>query len=295
VKPSPFEYHRPSSLDEALSLLADLPEAEPLAGNQSLSIIMSNRLANPDHLVDLNDVEALHYVDAGSDTVDVGAMVRHREIERSEPLSETVPLLPEAAEQIAGPVVRNRGTIGGSIGEADPAGNYPCAVLALGGDVELASTGGTRSVAAGDYFLAYMFTEREDEELITGVSIPREPFPPSRTGMAFMGVKEAAQTWPTLSAAAVVRVDDPSAADPVVEDARLAFANAADVPLRVEAAEAEIEGEPLSVPALERAGEIAYDDVDPQEEMHADERYKRELAAEYTKRTVRAAHDGAVG
>lgn len=295
MKPSPFEYHRPSSLSEALSLLADLPEAEPLAGNQSLSIIMSNRLATPDHLVDLNDLEDLQYVDTGGDAVEVGAMVRHREIERSAPLAETMPLLPEAAEQIAGPVVRNRGTIGGSIGEADPAGNYPCAVLALGGDVELASTDGTRSVAADEYFLAYMFTEREEEELITGVRVPREPFPPDRTGMAFMGVKEAAQTWPTLSAAAVVRVDDPSVADPVVEEARLAFANAADVPLRVADAESEVEGEPLSAAALDRAGEIAYERVDPQDELHADERYKRELAAEYTKRTMRAAHEGAVG
>jgi carbon-monoxide dehydrogenase medium subunit len=295
MKPSPFEYHRPTSLAEALDLLADLPEAEPLAGNQSLSIIMSNRLANPDHLVDLNGIEELQYVDTDGDAVEVGAMVRHREVERSAALAETVPLLPEAAEQIAGPVVRNRGTVGGSIGEADPAGNYPCAVLALGGDVELASASGSRAVPAGEYFLAYMFTDREEDELVTGVSVPRDPFPPARTGMAFMGAKEAAQTWPTLSAAAVVRVDDPAAGDPVVEEARLAFANAADVPLRVEAAETEIEGEPLSSAALDRAGEVAFDGVDPQDELHADERYKRELAAEYTKRSLRAAHEGALG
>jgi carbon-monoxide dehydrogenase medium subunit len=295
MKPSPFEYHRPDSLEEALGLLGERPDAEPLAGNQSLSIIMSNRLANPDHLVDLNHVEELQYVDTGGDAVEIGAMVRHRDIERSDRLAETMPLFPAAAEQIAGPVVRNRGTIGGSIGEADPAGNYPCAVLALDGNVELASVEGSRTVAAEDYFLAYMFTEREEDELITGVSVPRDPFPPARTGMAFMGVKEAAQTWPTISVAGVVRVDDPAAADPVVEEARLAFANAADVPLRVEAAESEIEGEPLSGPALDRAGEIAHDGVDPQGEMHADERYKRELAGEYTARAFRAAHEEALG
>jgi carbon-monoxide dehydrogenase medium subunit len=295
MKPSPFEYHRPATLGETLELLADLPDAEPLAGNQSLSILMSSRLATPDHLVDINGLDELQYVDTDGETVEVGAMVRHRDIEQSEALAEAVPLLPAAAEQIAGPVVRNRGTIGGSIGEADPAGNYPCAVAALGGEIELASTDGSRSVPAEDYFIAYMFTDLEEEELITGVTIPREPFPPARTGMAFLGVKEAAQTWPTISVAGVVRVDDPTGADPVVEDARLAFANAAEVPLRVETAEREVEGEPLSDAALDRAGEIAYDGVDPQGEAHAEETYKRELAAEYTKRALRRAHEGAVG
>lgn len=295
MKPSPFEYHRPATLEEALELLADLPDAEPLAGNQSLAILMSSRLATPDHLVDINGLDELQYVDTDGETVEVGAMVRHRDIEQSEALAEAVPLLPAAAEQIAGPVVRNRGTIGGSIGEADPAGNYPCAVAALGGEIELASTDGSRSVPAEDYFIAYMFTDLEEEELITGVTVPREPFPPARTGMAFLGVKEAAQTWPTISVAGVVRVDDPTGADPVVEDARLAFANAAEVPLRVETAEREVEGEPLSDAALDRAGEIAYDGVDPQGEAHAEETYKRELATEYTKRALRRAHEGAVG
>lgn len=295
MKPSPFEYHRPATLGEALELLADLPDAEPLAGNQSLSILMSNRLATPDHLVDINGIDELQYVDTDGETVEVGAMVRHRDIEQSAALAEAVPLLPAAAEQIAGPVVRNRGTIGGSIGEADPAGNYPCAVAALGGEIELASTDGSRSVPVEDYFIAYMLTELGEGELITGVTVPREPFPPARTGMAFLGVKQAAQTWPTISVAGIVRVDDPTGAEPVVEDARLAFANAAEVPLRVEAAEREIEDEPLSDAALDSAGEIAYDGVDPQGEVHADETYKRELAAEYTKRALRRAHEGAVG
>lgn len=294
MKPSPFEYHRPETLDEALELLADLPDAELLAGNQSLGIMMSNRLANPDHLVDINHVDELAYVDAAGETVDVGALARHREVERSDALAEAMPLLPEAAEQIAGPVVRNRGTLGGSLGEADPAGNYPCAVVALGGALHLRSVEGERTVAADDFFLAYMFTDLEDEELITGVSIPRDPFPTARTGMSFKSVKRAAQTWPTLSAAAAVRVDDAGAEDPVVEEARLALANAADVPLRIEAAEEAVAGEPLSDGTLEAAGENAYGDVDPEDELHADETYKRELARAYTKRALREAYERAL-
>lgn len=294
MKPAPFEYHRPSDLDEALELLADLPEAEPLAGNQSLSILMSNRLASPDHLVDINDLDSLQSVEADAASVEVGAVVRHREVERSETLAETVPMLPEAAEQIAGPVVRNRGTVGGSLGEGDPAGNYPCVAAALDADLELASTDGTRTVAAEEFFIATMFTDREPDELITGLTIPRNPFPTERTGQTFLAVKEAAQTWPTLSAAGVVRVDDPTADDPVVEEARIALANAAEVPLRVEDAEAELEGRPLADDALDAAGELAYEAANPEDEMHADETYKRELAREYTKRALERAHERAL-
>jgi carbon-monoxide dehydrogenase medium subunit len=294
MKPSPFEYHRPDSIEEAAGLLADLPEAELMAGNQSLSIVMANRLASPEHIVDLNGVAELEYIDSTSEAVEVGALARHRDIEDSSMLTEEYRVLSEAAGQIAGPTVRNRGTIGGSIGEADPAGNYPCVLVAMGGELELASADGRRTVAAEDYFVAYMLTEIEEEELIASVRFPRDPFPVSRTGMAFLGQKRAAQTWPTLSAAGAIRVDDPEADDPIVEEARLGFANAADVPLRVEDVEANVEGEPLSETTLDAAGELAYDRVSPQPEQHADEVYKRELAAEYTKRTLRTAYDRAI-
>ncbi len=294
MKPAPFEYHRPSSLSEALELLADLPDAEPLAGNQSLSILMSNRLASPDHLVDINDLDELSYVEADGESVEVGALVRHREVEHSGTLADALPLFPESAESIAGPVVRNRGTVGGSLGEGDPAGNYPCVVAALDADLELASVEGSRSVPAEDFFIATMFTDRREEELITGLTIPREPFPPARTGQTFLTVKEAAQTWPTLSAAGAVRVEDPGVDDPVVEEARVALANAAEIPLRVREGEDELAGEPLSAAALDAAGEAAYEAVNPESEMHADETYKRELAREYTKRALRTAHERAV-
>jgi len=295
MKPAPFQYHRPSSVDEAMDLLTDLPDSELMAGNQSLSIVMANRLAKPDHVIDINGLEELDYVTAAEDTVEIGAMVRHRDIEHSETLAETVPMLPEAAAQIAGPTVRNRGTLGGSIGEADPAGNYPCALVALGATLETASERTRRTVPAEEFFLGYMFTALEADELVTGVSIPREPFPTERSGMAFLSEKQAPQTWPTLSAAGAVRVDDPTAETPTVREARIALANAAATPLRLGDVETELAGEPLTEQTLAAAGEIAYDAAEPQEEMHADETYKRELAREYTKRALRAAHADALG
>lgn len=295
MKPAPFEYHSPSTLQEALELLEELPDAKLMAGNQSLGIIMSNRLATPGHIVDLNGIDDLRYIDVGDGAIEIGAMTRHATVEHSEELAEVCSLLPESVEHIAGPTVRNQGTLGGSVGEADPAGNYGCVLLALDADLELASTDGRRWVPVEDFFIAYMLTEMDDEEIITAARIDRERYPIDRTGMCFKVKKRATQTWPTLGAAAVVRVDDPDADEPVVEEARLAFANAADVPIRTEAAESELESEPLSEGVLEAASDAAYDGVEPQGEMHADETYKRELAAAYTERTIWTAYDRATG
>ncbi|WP_290813333.1 xanthine dehydrogenase family protein subunit M [Halovivax sp.] len=293
MKPAPFAYHRPETVAEAVELLADLEDAELLAGNQSLGIVMANRLATPDHLVDLGAVADLEGIAVTDDAVRVGATTTHRAIERSDRLADTLPMLPEAAAQIAGPAVRNRGTMGGSVGEADPAGNYPTVLVALDGTIHLRSVDGERAVPASDYFLAYMFTDIREDELIEAVSIPREPFPPARTGMSFLELKRAAQTWPTVSAAASIRVDDPSGDEPVVEDARIALANAADVPLRVEEAGSILEGEPLSEAGLAAVEETVADAVTPEGEMHADREYKEEVAGVYARRSLERAYDRA--
>ncbi len=294
MKPAPFEYHSPATVEEATELLADLPEAEVLAGNQSLGIVMANRLATPDHLVDVNGLDDLSYVEVTEEEVAVGATTRHRDVERSEALADALPLLPESAKHIAGPVVRNRGTLGGSIAEADPAGNYPCVAVALDADLYLVSADGERTVPAREFFVAYMFTDLGDDELVRSISVSRDPFPPERTGMAFVVQKPAPQTWPTISAAAAVRVDDPTADEPTVEEARLALANAADVPLHVPDAEAAVEGGPLTDDALDAAANAAMDAARPQGEFHADEEYKRELAGEYARRSLRTARDRAI-
>jgi len=139
-----------------------------------------------------------------------------------------------------------------------------------------------------------MFTDLREEELIESVSIPTEPFPPERTGMTFLELKRAAQTFPTVSAATSIRVDDPTADEPVVEDARIAMANAADIPLRVEDAEAHVEGGSLSDEALEAVVETVASAVTPESEMHADRDYKEEVAGEYAKRSLETSYERAV-
>jgi carbon-monoxide dehydrogenase medium subunit len=295
MKPAPFEYHRPTTVEQAVELSDEHDEAEFMAGNQSLGIVMANRLATPDHVIDLGDLEECSFVEVEDATVRIGALTTHRDVERSDALAEAMPMWPEAAGQIAGPRVRNRGTVGGSIGEADPAGNYPTVLTALDGTISLRSTDGDRTVDARDFFVAYMFTELRAGELITEVAVDRDPFPVDRTGMAFSELKRAAQTWPTLSAAAAVRVADPSADDPVVEEARLALANADDVPLHVPGAEDAVEGTTLDGDDLAAAGTAARDAADPPEEMHADEPFKLDVAEEYARRALATAHRRAGG
>lgn len=295
MKPATFQYHQPSTVTEATDLLAEHQhDAELMAGNQSLGIVMANRLATPEHIVDINGVDDLDGIDVSSERVEIGALTSHRTIETSAALADALPMFPAAAEQIAGPSVRNLGTIGGSVGEADPAGNYPTVLIALDGNLHIASTDGDRTVAASEYFIAYMFTDLGEEELITGVSVNRGPFPADRTGMAFLEQKPAAQTWPTISAAAAVRVDDPDADAPTIEEARVALANAADVPLRVADAEAAVEGGMLGEEPLASAAAAAVEAADPGEEMHADAAYKEELAGEYTRRSLETAYDRAI-
>lgn len=294
MKPTPFEYHRPGSVDEAAALLAEHEGAEPMAGNQSLGIMMANRLATPDHLVDLNGLDELSYIDVADDEVRIGALARHRDIERSTPLREALPVFPLAAEQIAGPAVRNRGTLGGSLGEADPAGNYPTVAVVLDATLHVVSADGRRELPAEEFFVGYLFTALEEGELIERLSVERAPFPPTRTGMAFEELKPAAQTWPTVSAAAAVRVDDPTADEPVIEDARLGLANAADVPIRVPEAETGLEARPLTDDALAEVSRAAQAAADPDDELHADAQFKTEAAAEYARRSVRTAYDRAV-
>lgn len=294
MKPAAFEYHQPTTTTEALELLDELEDAKLMAGNQSFGIIMSNRLATPDHVIDISEIEELRYIDIDDETVALGSMTRHSDIEHSDTLAEAVPLLPDEASHIAGPAVRNQGTIGGTLGEADPAGNHSCALIALDADLEVASVDGTRTVSVDEYFVAYMLTAIEEDELIKDVKISRDQIPIDRTGMEFKVEKRANQTWPTLGASTVVRVADSGDANPVIEDARLSYANAADIPIRVSDAEAEIEGEPVSEGLIEDIGDIVHDAIEPQDEMHASETYKRELAAAFARRSLETAYERAI-
>jgi len=299
MKPAPFEYHDPSTVEEVLTLIDEMRDAELMAGNQSLGLEMANRDKRPDHIIDLNGIEELSFLTVTEGHIEVGAMVRHRTIERSEELARVLPILPESAN-IAGPTVRNRGTMGGSVAQADPAGNYPTALLAVEGSITLRSLAGTRSVSAEAFFESGMSTDMRDGELVESVTVDRSPFPVDRTGMTFVELKRSGLAWAEVSAAAVVRVADADDPQPAVEHARLALANVADVPLSVDAVPEELEGEPLTesaTAAVERVATAAVERGatagDPSEGLHTDREFKPDIAGTYGRRAIERAYERA--
>jgi carbon-monoxide dehydrogenase medium subunit len=173
VKPAAFRYHRPASLDAALALLAEHGDAaKPIAGGQSLVPMMNLRLAQPAELVDLGDLHALRTIRFDGDAIEVGAMVRHHELETDERVLERCPLLAEAAATIGHYAIRQRGTVGGSLAHADPAAQWPLVAATLGATIEVASACGRRSLPAASFFVAVMTTGLAPDELIVAVRFP---------------------------------------------------------------------------------------------------------------------------
>jgi CO/xanthine dehydrogenase FAD-binding subunit len=223
VKPAPFEYAAPASVDEALGLLGD--DARVLAGGQSLVPLLNFRLARPERLVDINGLSELAYLRASDGRLRIGALTRQAALERSPLVAERWPLLAQAIRLVGHPQIRNRGTVGGSIAHADPAAELPVAFSALDARLHAASGRGTRTIAAGDFFLGPLTTALEPDELLTEIEVP--PLPDgART--AFV---EHARTHGDFAIAGAAVVVAPGA------DARIALLGAGPAPLRAGDAE----------------------------------------------------------
>src|SRR5438105_12734277 len=180
MKPPRFTYHDPTQLPEALELLAKLgPDAKVLAGGQSLIPLLNMRMAHPEHLIDLNRIQELAYLSERDGGIAIGAMTRHRTVERSTLIRQRLPLLAQAVGQIGHVQIRTRGTIGGSVAHADPAAELPAVLAAFDGHVTLTGPGGIRQVGPEDFFITYLTTSAAPDELLTEVWVPA---PPPRTG-----------------------------------------------------------------------------------------------------------------
>lgn len=287
MKPPPFDYRSPASLDEALAFLEELgPEAKPLAGGQSLIPMLNFRLARPSVLVDLNGVAELDGIEACADGgLRMGAMTRQREVERSPLVAERAPLLAETMPHVAHPQIRNRGTLGGSVAHADPAAELPAVLLALGARFRVrrhGDGGEGREVEAGDFFTGLFTTALEAEELLTEVCVP--PLPPG-SGWAFEEVARRHGDYALAGVAAVVRLDDGGAC----REARLAYVNAGPVPLAAPAAAALLAGEEPGPEALRAAAEAAARELDPPADVHAASEYRKHLARVLTVRALERA------
>jgi carbon-monoxide dehydrogenase medium subunit len=287
VKPPPFEYSAPETLEEALALLQEVGEdARPLAGGQSLIPLLSLRLARPSHLIDLANIDSLAGVEVENGSLVIGSMLRERAAERNEHVRRSAPLLALALPLIGHPAIRSRGTIGGSLAHADPAAELPAVALAVEADLVAQSAArGERTIRAADFFTGFFSTALEPDEVLTGVRIPRLP---AHTGCAFDEVARRHGDFAMVGAAAVVRVEDGR-----ITEARVALTGVSDVPVRAADAEAVLAGSLPTDDALSEAAEQTAKTLSPPSDLHGSSAYRRHLARVLIKRTVRRAAERA--
>ncbi len=284
MKPAPFDYTAPDTLDEALSVLAEHgDEAKILAGGQSLVPMMNFRLAQPSLLVDCNRLGELDFIHRTADGgLHVGAMTRVRSLERDPQVAAAAPLLSETVPWIAHPQIRNRGTVGGSLAHADPASELPVLALARGFRMRLQGAGGARWVEAEDFFTGLLETALEPEEMVTEVVVPPMP---AQTGWAFTEVARRVGDYAQVGVAALV-----TAEGGVCTGARLVYLSVGETPMAAPRAEELLRGEALREDSFRAAAEMAAaNEIEPAGDIHATEAYKRHLARVLTVRALTTA------
>jgi carbon-monoxide dehydrogenase medium subunit len=282
VIPARFDYVRPASLDEAVSALADAGEdAKILAGGQSLMPILRMRLAYPDALIDLDRVEALREISDEGDALRIGAMATHYQVIRDPLVNEHAPLIAKAAATVADPAVRHRGTFGGSLAHADPAGDLTAVAVALDAVFAVRSARGEREIPAKDFFVDWMTTAMEPDELLVGVRVPKLG---AGWGVHYEKFTRTAQAWSVVGIAAAVRRDRGA-----IEGARVALTNMGPVPVRASAVEEFISGRSVSEDAFRGAAEHAADGTSPPDDLNGSSEYRTHLARVLTARALTAA------
>ncbi len=282
MKPAPFDYIAPTTLEEALTLMNEHGfDAKLLAGGQSLLPAMNFRLAQPSVLVDLNKVSSLGKLHADEvHGLRVGAMVRHSEVERSSLVQELAPLVHEAVPHIAHPQIRNRGTIGGSIAHADPASELPVVMVALQAGFRLRSLDGERWVNAREFFEALFTTALEPGEILLEVALPPKP---ANAGYAFLEIARRHGDYGQAGAAAVVTLDDNGA----FHDVHLVYLNAGDTPMVAQQAARMLIGEKPDTQGIEEAAFFAsQNEIEPTSDIHDTADFKRHLAFVLGKRSL---------
>lgn len=268
MKPSSFDYHRPSSTDEALEMLAAHgAEGKVLAGGQSLVPLMSMRLAAPANLIDINHVEGLDFVEVTATTVRVGALTRHSRLERDEAAFAAIPLLRQGLCNVAHPTIRNRGTTVGSLVHADPAAEMPAVLALLGGVVELRSVEGGREVPAEEFFVGPMQSAAHPDELAVAARFSR---PGPGSGSAFVELARRSGDYAMCGVGALVSADS----EGTLTSARVALISVGDGPVLVDVTDA-VSGGGLSPSRLR---ELVDARIDPEPDIHASAAYRRHLA-----------------
>jgi carbon-monoxide dehydrogenase medium subunit len=271
VKPAPFAYARTKSVDEAVALLGETPDAKLLAGGQSLIATLNMRLSAPALLIDINGIGGLDEIALKNGALEIGALTRHAAVERSKEIAQHAPLIALAMPYIAHPAIRNRGTIGGSIAFADPAAELPACLLALGGEVDIAGPKGKRTVKADDFFKGLFETAIGPADILVAIRVP------ATTKNMRVGFAELARRhgdYAIVGLAASAKADGKG-----LKDVRLAFFGVGATPVRAKRAEAALAGGDVE------AGVKALD-LDPPDDVQATGAVKRHLAGVLLRRVA---------
>ena len=288
VIPGKFEYHRPSSVDEAIALLTQHgDDSRLLAGGHSLIPMMKFRLAAPEHLIDLQAIEGLSGISEEQGVLRIGAMATQAEVIASDVLTECCPVLRETAETIADPQVRYRGTIGGNVANGDPGNDMPALMMCLDAAYVLRGPGGERQVAARDFYEAAYFTALKEDEVLTEI---RVPVPPAGHGHAYAKMKRKVGDYATAAAAVVLTLEGGTC-----KTAAIALTNVGQTPLFAAAAGDALVGTTVDEAAIDAAVEAAVEIADPVDDMRGPPEFRRHVAGVMTRRAIQTALSRAKG
>ncbi len=280
--PPAFDYAAPKTLNEAVALLGQNPEAKILAGGHSLVPMMRYRLATPPLLIDINRIEGLSYIREEDIWLKIGAMTRESEIDESELIRMKYRLLADTAKMIADPVVRNLATIGGNIAHADPANDHPATLLAYGAQVLAVGPKGDRAIPITDFFKGAFETALAHDEVLTEIRIPRHK---AGSGGCYLKVERKVGDYATAAVAAQVRLD----AKGICEYVGLGLTNVGLTPIKAAAAEAALRGKAPTDDAIRAAAGLAAEAAQPTADLRGSEDYKRSLVKTLTVRALRQA------
>lgn len=290
MKPAPFKYHAPATVDEALALLAKYGyEGKVLAGGQSLIPMMNFRLAQPGALVDLNNVSELFFIRPDRDgSVRIGAMTRERQVEHDPLIAEAAPLVHAAMPMIAYPQIRTRGTFGGCLAHADPSAELPAVSVALKARMRVRGQRAERWVPADQFFQGFFTTVLGPDELLVEIALPPMP---RNSGWSFMEVARRHHDFALVGVAAIVILNEAKA---ICQEARLVFFSVGEGPVQASHAVQVLQGQAPTAEAIREAAEAAArDDVDPTTDINASADYRRHLVGVLGRRALTEAFDRA--
>ncbi|WP_426436745.1 FAD binding domain-containing protein [Bradyrhizobium genosp. P] len=280
--PGPFSYHRPATVADAVKLLSTLgDEARPLAGGHSLIPMMKLRLATPEHLVDLHDVEGLKGIRRGGNAIVIGAMTTQHELLASDEIARSIPILREAALLIADPQVRYRGTVGGNVANGDPGNDMPALMMTLGATYHLDGPNGAREVAAADYYQGAYFTAIEAGELLTSITVP---VPAAGHGYAYEKLKRKVGDYATAAAAVVL-----TTANGKVASCAIGLTNLSETPLLADAAAKIVIGTSLDPATLKQAAAAAEAIMAPAADARGPVEYRKHVGGIMVMRALQRA------